>query len=169
MAAPGISEEEVRMLIGDIEEMINVAVGRTCDQVAESDFYWYLQTSFSTILSGGQVVLPSNIILQTLKPSRGGRVTHTGYLLSLVYLEEVSDLQLPKVGGSEMAFYALRGGNSGGGILYAADGTGASLLGNITILGCAYQTFETLAIELEDQFLDVLTNMAREKLAGISK
>ncbi len=170
MAAPGLSEEQAGVFVSDIEEMITTAIARTCDEVAQSEWFWYLQTSANLFLSNGQAILPANFMLQTLQPGRGGRVSRlvnegdSSFVQELIYLEHIQDLRRPHVGGRAFSYYALRGGNGGPGVIYAAEGDGTELTGSITILACAYQTFETLTSELEDQFLTVLATMVREKL-----
>lgn len=165
-ANPTGDEESTSLYIPDVESMIDDAVDKVCEMVAESGEYQRIQTSFSVGLSGGQGTLPDSVMPNTILNARGGRVLHSSLIYPLTYLPNISDLKYPQAGGSELGFYNVQGGNSSGGIIYASSGTGAALTGTLTILACAYQTFASLAPELEDMLVEVLAGMAREKTSG---
>jgi hypothetical protein len=163
IAADGLDEASAGILFADIEEFIEEAVQKLCDQIANSNQYHRLQTTFSVSLSGGQATLPDECMSDTIMDSHGGRVLHSTMKYPLNNLPSITDLKYPQAGGSEVGFYNVQGGNASGGIIYASDGAGNVLTGSLTILACAYQTFSTLAPQLEDELIDVLVDMARSK------
>lgn len=165
-ANPTGDEETTGLYIPDVESMIDEAVHKVCELKAKSNEYWRLETTFSVTLSGGQATLPDSVMADTILNSRGGRVLHNNLTLPLSYLPNFSDLKYPRAGGTELGFYNVQGGNSSGGIIYASLGTGAQLTGSLTIVACAYQTFATLAAQFEDNLIEVLADMAREKMSG---
>lgn len=168
MACPGADEEKTGLYIDHIESMIEEAAKNVCDQVMKSDKWRILQTSFSATLSSdatglGAAALSASIMGESVKGGVTGTVKHASYNMPLNYVPTIDDLYFPKF-SSELGFYTVLGGNSSATYIYAADSTGAALTGSITGLACAYQSFSNLAPELEDEFLQTLADMAREKL-----
>lgn len=168
LAANGLDEETAGFTYSDVGELIDEAVRVTCDQVKANGDYYRLQTTFSVALSGGQATLDDSIMSDTLVASKGGRVLCSSKTLPLSFLPSLADLKYPQAGGNELGFYCVQGGNNSGGIIYASDGTGAALTGSLTIICCAYQTFATLAAQLEDDFIVILAMMVKSKRSGMS-
>jgi len=166
LANPGMSEGETKLTIADISAFIDEAVKEVCDKIYASDQWYYLQTSFGVTLSSGQAALPSNVFAESIMDSKGGRVTHTSYTRPLVYAANLADLYYPQAGGSAIAMYHVVGGNSSGGVIYARTGVPADLTGVLTILACAYQTFDTLSPELENDLVEMVADMAKAKMSG---
>jgi len=169
-ANPTWDEEANGLSVPDVEQMIDEAVKKLCDLIAQTPRYRRLQVTTSALsLSSGQATLPDNVMPDTLTDDRGGRVMSSALTYPLNYLPNITDLKYPQPGGAEVGFFHVQGGNSSGGIVYCSLGTGANLTGTITVIACAYQTFSTLAPEFEDDLIEVLADMAREKMAGMRR
>lgn len=164
MAAQGLDEETSGLYLAFVEELVDEAVKAMCDKVAMSDQYTRLQVSYTVTAAGdGSAILNDADIPETVKPSKGGRVTSASFTQPLIYLNSFRDLFLPKQGQGTFGFYTLRGGNSSGGVIYCANADGTPLTGSLTILACQYQTFSSLAPQFEDDFLTTLAELAKSR------
>ncbi len=128
-----------------------------------------LQTTFTATLASdsttglGAIALGNSLMGESIKGGATGTVKHSSYTSPLNYVPTIDDLYYPKF-SAELGFYTVLGGNSSSPVIYAANAAGEALTGGITGLACAYQTFANLAPEFEDEFLQTLADMAREKL-----
>lgn len=172
-AAPTASEVESKLLIPHIEAAIDTAVQAMTDAVAMSPKYYYLQNEFNLTLASdsntglGAIALDPTVMADTVKGSRGGQVWAPAYILPLSWLPTLEDLYLYHPGGTELGYYTVKGGNFGGGIVYAADYQGAAITGSIKVIACAYPTFASLPAMLEDEFINALVNVARNKITAL--
>jgi len=168
LAVQGYAEDEVKVLVADVESMIDTAAKMVCDQVANSPQYYYLQVTLGISSTGGGpkqpaiAQLPSDFIAPTIHPSRGGEVSlSTGQ--PLLYVPQIVDLTLPKptVG---YYYYTIRGGNASGAQILTADeyGNGANL--SLLIRGCEYFPFALLPAQLEDEFILTLRDLVIRKM-----
>lgn len=172
-ASPMGTESESHLLVPDVEALIDEAIRDLTDTIIKDGKYYILQDRFSGSLSTdtntnlGAAVLDNSVIAETVKSSNGGQVRHPSYILPLTYLPNLEDLYLYHPGGLELAYYTVQGGSEasqGQAVVYAADYQGAPLSGSINITACRYPTFATLPPQLEDEFIETLADMAREKL-----
>lgn len=172
MACPGSSEAETRLIIPHVEAMIDQAVKIMADNIVGANKYYQLQDRFAATLATdsstglGAVALSNAVIADTIRAVRGGQVWAPAYILPLIYLPYIDDLYLYHPGAGQVGFYTVKGGNYDAAVVYAANYQGAAITGTINIVACKYPTFATLPAQLEDEFVQALADMAREKLAG---
>lgn len=170
MAVPSGSEED-GVGIADIEEMIDHAIQKLCNEVVSSEDFYRLQTVFSVSVSAGVGSISESCIAETIPESRGGEVLFSVTGASIQPIQPISwvstltELRRPKRGRSDIACYTIRGATPGSQII-VADARGNALSGTATIRACTYITFETLPTQLEDEFLFILSDMVKARLSG---
>lgn len=169
MAAPGTDEVETKLLIPHVEAMIPEAVKLTCDRVYATRKWRYLQTTVSGTFGAdsgsglGIASLSTAIMGDSLIDGSKGFLNVSTFPRPLQYVPTLHDLYGEKL-CTEVGYFTVEGGSEGSSTIYGATSAGTALTGNITGRACSYFTITTLPSELQDEFLDTLADMAREKL-----
>lgn len=170
LAAPGSSESETKLFIPHIEQMCDQAVKVMCDRVVQGMNWRYLQQAFSGTLSIdtgatglGKAVIATNVMGGTLMNDLQGFLNVAGVSMPLCYVPSVSDLYLPKR-CTDFGYFTVIGQSESSCTILAAKSDGTALTGAITGSACSYCTFSTIPVELQDEYIDTLADLAREKL-----
>lgn len=174
---PMVSSAKQRINRFEIESMVQNALNRLADRIAEGPDYQILQKTFNIAQDAttGTYLCPSDMIVRTIVPH--GNVKPTGDIFSAAFLPDVQDLEM---GGrpTDWKYYTVRSHSSsasgGGGaiLLYKGDGSVANVA-NIDVRANYYPStsggaFTGLPTQLQDDLVDILVAMCEEKMGALN-
>lgn len=168
------SSDEKDLLLPHVQSMIDRAVGRLTDQMKEK-MDVRLQKEFSGTLAAnadvpplGEAVLDDTVMPDTLRDSWMGHVIHSDFNRPLVMVKNLSDLYYPHFDAT-LGYYFITGGNASGGKIFAVRSDSSPLTGAIRYRAFYYPAFAQLPAQYEDDLIETLVELTREKLSEIRR
>lgn len=171
LACNGDSEMESKLLIPDVEALIDVACKQTSDEAFYKRGEWQrLQNTRSSIgiTAAGAAALDPKVIPESVRPSMGGQVKHDdpdSFPYPFECLENPDELYFPHL-VTKIGYYSIVG-SPGYATLLVADGSGAPITsGTLSVRACEHLDFDAIndvSKQLKDEFIKILAEMARSK------
>jgi len=162
--ARGLSESKAGVYRFEIESMVDTALNRLGDKIADSPDFATMQKNFTVSVSSGVGALASDCVVRTVPPPRG-LVRISG--AAAMWLPSIEDLEL---GGrpTDWLYFTVRGGSSQGGAIHVYSGDGVAQTATATVIANAYPsqaagTFSGLPTQFQDDLVSILVAMVQEK------
>lgn len=164
---PTLSKNNRSLFRLEIESMVDAALTRIGDNVADGPDFPVLQKLFSGItVSGGAAALPDALVSRSIFSK--GTVLAAGDTFFAQFLPSLQDLQL---GGrpADFHYYTIRGNAKDGTLfLYNGDGT-VSTAASVTIRANYYPaqsagSLSDLPSQLKEDLIDILVGFCKEKV-----
>lgn len=163
-----LSESSSKVYRDQIESWIPDGLRRLGDSVSRSPVMWHLLSKvFTVTLTAGIGPLDIAILPETIP--MWGSVQGAGETFSLQWVASLQDLELPK--STIFQYYNINSAASGGGgAIHVRKGDGtATNLTSVTVRCGFYPTVAQVPDQLEDNFIDYMVEIGREKLGLPSK
>lgn len=163
--------EEDGVTIPEVELMIDEAIKQTCDKIVTDKQFYRLHSLTMVTVTSGVGAIGVDVLAESIKESNGGRVTFSRTdttdqpIGDLVYKESIASLKRPRPGSVDLVEFSIRG-SGGGGAIYVYDCDATPCSGTASILAASYYDFDHMPSQLEDDFLMVLADMVRERIAS---
>lgn len=178
IAVRGASETLTQLTIPHVRAMVDTAVRELSLEVWKSGMdSQRLFKDFSVGLGvDGSGNLDPTVIIESLNPDMGGAVysaTLAGLGISgwLDWLPDLGDASLAH-GYEGIGSYVVKGSTGATGKIYCFDHTGAAGIfasASVTVKGAAHYSFADVPEYYKHRLVAILVQMAREKMAGISR
>jgi len=162
-----LSESTSRVYRDEIESWIPDGLRRLGDAISKSPVQCHLLSkTFSITLTSGIGALDTAILPETIP--LWGSVTGAGESFSLQWVPSLQHLELPK--STIFQYYTIHAATGGGGAIHVRKGDGsATALTSVSVKCGFYPTLAQVPDQLEDNFIDFMVEVGREKLSGAMK